>query len=63
MEAVKEVCEETHFLRLWWILEVLEVVLEVRPAPDLHCGESPGSEVVLVAPGWEILLIVLKINY
>ena len=45
------------------MLEVLEVVLEVRPAPDLHCGESPGSEVVLVAPGWEILLIVLKINY
>ena len=35
----------------------------LRPAPDLHCGESPGSEVVLGAPGWEILLIVLKINY
>ena len=35
----------------------------LRPAPDLHCGESAGSEVVLGAPGWEILLIVLKINY
>ena len=44
------------------LLEVLEVVLlevlEVRGAPDLHCGESPGSEVVQGAPGWEILLIV-----
>ena len=46
------------------LLEVLlKVLLEVRAAPDADCGSPPGSEVVLGAPGWEILLIVLKINY
>ena len=40
------------------VMGVLLEVMEVRAAPDLHCGESPGSEVVLGAPGLEILLIV-----
>ena len=48
---------EVLLLMLLEVLVLLEV-LEVRGAPDLHCGESPGSEVVQGAPGWEILLIV-----
>ena len=34
-------------VEVWGVLlEVLLEVLEVRPAPDLHSGESAGSEVV-----------------